>query len=247
MNWNSTIGLISTLALFLPVFVILAFKLIRYKNFLPLFIYCLLAFSYNLMTENFVSAPKNFIKTFSVIVNLFDVPLMLLFLMMFTTVSKQIKRIKILVGIFICFELIVVAIKGISVSTVTIVMGPGLAIVFGYALYFFVQTVKKSFMHNKAISKAVMASSICFAYGCFIIIYIMHYVLALPDVPNIFLIYFMVTIIYCSLLTAGLIMESKRVRKLEELLVTRKELQAFFADEKKPAVPNETTGQLKFN
>ena len=247
MNWNSIIGIISTLALFAPVFVILAFKHIRYKSYIALFVYCFLAFSYNLMTEDLIVLPKSVVRNISIIVNLLDVPLMFLFIMMFSTTATQTKRMKALLLVFICFEIVVVALKGLSIPTVTIVMGPGLALVFGYSLYFFVQTVKKSFIHTKSISKAIIASSVCFAYGCFILIYIMHYVLAIQDVPNIFLIYFMVTIIYCSILTVGLVMESKRLRKLEELRVTRKELQTFFADEKKPVVSKETPGQLKFN
>lgn len=247
MNLNSTLGIISTIALFAPVFVILAFSLIRYKNYIALFVYCLLAFTYNLMTEDLIVLSKGFIKNFSIVVNLLDVPIMLFFIMMFSTKAVQIKKMRIFLAAFICFEILVVAIKGISIPAVTIVMGPGLALIFGYSLYFFVQTVKKSFIHPKTISKAVMASAICFAYGCFIFIYLMHYVFAVEDVPNIFLIYFMVTIIYSSLLTVGLVMESKRLRKLEELLITRKELQSFFADEKKTVVSKETTGQLKFN
>ncbi len=247
MNLNSTLGILSTLALFTPVFVILAFRLIRYKYYMALFAYCLLAFTYNLMTEDMIVLSKGFIKNFSIIVNLLDVPLMLLFIMLFSVKVVQTKKMKIFLVAFICFEIIVVAIKGISIPAVTIIMGPGLALVFGYSLYFFVQTVKKSFIHTKSISKAFMASSICFAYGCFIFIYLMHYVFAVEDVSNIFVIYFIITIIYGSLLTVGLVIESKRMRKLEELIITRKELQSFFADEKKPAVPKETTGQLKFN
>jgi hypothetical protein len=42
-------------------------------------------------------------------------------------------------------------------------------------------------------------------------------------------------------------MESKRKRKLEELVQTRKELMRFFSDEKKPAAPKGITGQWKLN
>jgi hypothetical protein len=247
MNWNSTLGIISTLALFAPVFVILAFKLIRFKSFIALFVYCLLAFSYNLMTEGLIVLPKPVVRNFSIIVNMLDVPLMLLFIMMFSTSVAMLKRMKLLLLIIICFEIVVVAIKGISIPTITIIMGPGLALVFGYSLYFFVQTVKKSFIHSKSVSKAIMASSICFAYGCFIFIYLMHYVFAVEDVPNIFLIYFIVTIIYSSLLTAVLVIEIKRLIKLEELRIKRKELQSFFADEKKTGESKGTPGQLNFN
>jgi hypothetical protein len=75
----------------------------------------------------------------------------------------------------------------------------------------------------------------------------MHYVLELQDVPNLFLIYYFITIIYCGLLAVGLYMESKRKRKLEELVQTRKELMRFFSDEKKPAAPKGITGQWKLN
>lgn len=247
MNWNSTVGFLSTLALFSPVIIILAFKLFRYKTYMALLVYCLLAFSYNLMTEGLIVLPKNFIRSFSIIVNLLDIPLIFLFIMLFSTSKTQTNRMKMLLLIFICFEIVVVSVKGLVIPTVTIVMGPGLALIFGYSLYFFVQTIKKSFLHVKVVGKAFMASAICFAYGCFIFIYLMHYVYALEDVPNIFLIYFIVTIIYCSLLSVGLVIESKRMRKLEELRVTRKELLAFFSDEKKPVVSKETPGQLNFN
>jgi hypothetical protein len=42
-------------------------------------------------------------------------------------------------------------------------------------------------------------------------------------------------------------MEGKRKSKLYELLITRKELMSFFADEKKSAAPKGATGQWKLN
>ena len=245
MNWHAAIGLLSTLALFAPVLIILIFRLFPYKNYQALFFYCLLAFLYNLMTENMVTVSRNFERNYGIINNLLDVPLMLLFLMAFSTSVAQTKRMKIYLAVFISYEIVVFFLKGMSVKTITIVMGPGLILIFGLAIYFFVARVKQSFIHPKAVGKAVIASAVCFAYGCFGIIYIMHYVLALQDVPNIFLIYYVVTIIYCTLLSIGLIIESKRKRKLEELLITRKELLRFFSDEKKPAIQQEITGQLK--
>jgi hypothetical protein len=243
-------GILSTLALFSPVFVMLAFRFIRYRYYLVLFIYCLSAFAYNLLTQDYITVPRNIERTFGIINNLMDVPLMLTFLMLFSTSARQIKRMKLLLGIFIGYELVVIAFLGLSIKTVTIVMGPGLLLVFGHALYFFMETVKRSFIHDKAISKAMMATAIGFAYGCFLFLYLMHYVFALPGVPEIFILYFMVTIIYCSLLTMGLVRERKRIQKLEELRITRKELVRFFEDEKKQlktVIRKDSTGQWKIN
>ena len=249
MNWQAAIGILSTVALFTPVFIIVAMRLIRYKQYLPLFIYCLLAFGFNLMTEHLVSVPKTVERYYGIINNLTDMPLILSFLAFQIASSVQVKRIKILMVAFIVFEIVLILMFGITVKTITLTMGPGLLIVFGYALYYFVYTVKRSFTHNKFISKAIIASALTFAYGCFIILYLMHYVFSLPAIiiPNLFLIYYFITIIYCGTLSVGLYLESKRKRKLEELLITRKELMRFFSDDKKPAGPNRLAGQWKLN
>lgn len=247
MNWHDAIGILSTLALFAPVFVIVATKLIRYKQYFTLFIYCVLAFGFNLMTEHLINVPKSIERFYGITNNLTDMPLMLGFLLFQIPSSVQRKRVKILLGVFIGFEIILIAIYGVTVKTITLTMAPGLVIVFGYSLYYFVYTVKRSFIHNKFIGKAIVASALTFAYGCFIIIYLMHYVLKLQDVSSLFLIYYFITIIYCIILSVGLFIESKRKRKLYELLITRKELMSFFSSEKKPATPKGATGQWKLN
>ena len=247
MNWHNAIGILSTLALFVPVFVIVAFKLIRYKQFIPLFIYCLLAFVYNLMTEKLIIVPKNIERTHGIINNYLDMPLMFSFLMFQINSSLQVKRMKILLAAYILFEIVILFLYGLTYTAITIVMAPGIIIVFGYALYFFVYAIKRSFFHQKYVGKAMIASSLCFAYGCFISIYLMHYIFEIQDIPNLFLIYYIVTIIYCSLLSIGLLMESRRKKKVEELLVTRRELMRFFADEKKSAASKKAAGQWKFN
>ena len=247
MNWQDAIGILSTLALFTPVFVIVVTKLIRYKQYLPLFIYCLLAFGFNLMTEHLVNVPKNVERFYGITNNITDMPLMLGFLLFQIPTSVQKKRMKILLCVFIVFEIVLIIMYGITVKAITVTMGPGLVIVFGYSLYYFVYTVKRSFIHNKFVGKAIVASALTFAYGCFIIIYLMHYIFNLQDLSSLFLIYYFITIIYCIILSVGLYIESKRKRKLYELVITRKELMRFFADEKKPATPKGATGQWKLN
>src|SRR5215510_2334008 len=192
MNWNSAIGILSTVALFAPVFIIAVTGLIRYKQYLPIFIYCLLAFGFNLMTEHLVNVPKTIERYYGIINNLTDMPLMLSFLIFLIPSSVVVKRMKILLAAFMIFEIILIALYGITVKTITLTMGPGLLIVFGFALYYFVYTVKRSFFHNKFINKAIVASALAFAYGCFFIIYLLHYVIKLNDIPNLFLIYYFI-------------------------------------------------------
>ena len=247
MTWHSAIGILSTIALFAPALIIVVTKLIRYKQYFPLFIYCLLAFGFNLMTEQVINVPKTIERHYGIINNLLDMPLILSFLIFQIASSLHIKMIKILLAAFILFEFVMILLFGITIKTITLTMGPGLVLVFGYSLYYFVYTVKRSFVHNKFIGKAIIASSLTFAYGCFIIIYLMHYVFPLDDLDNLFLMYYFITIIYCSILSVGLYVESKRKKKLYELLITRRELKKFFSDEKKPATPDRVTGQWKLN
>jgi hypothetical protein len=237
MNWHAAIGIISTLALCVPVVLIIAFKLYRYNNYLALLLYCLLAFIYNLMTEDLMKVPRPFERGWGIVNNLLDAPLMLLFLMPFSKSQAQLNRLKIYFGLFLCFEIVVLSMYGLTVKTITLVMGPGLAMTFIIAFVLFINKTKQSLIHPKAIGKAFIAAALTFAYGCFVLIYLMHYVFAIDDIPNIFLIYYLVTIIYCSLLAIGLIYEKKRIRKMEELLITRKELIRFFSDETTKPLP----------
>ena len=138
MNWHSAIGILSTVALFAPVFVILATRLIRYKQYLPLFIYCLLAFGFNLMTERLVGVPKQIERYYGVVNNLTDMPLILSFLAFHIASSIQVKRLKILLAAFIVFEVVLIMLHGLTIKTITLTMGPGLLLVFGYSLYYFV-------------------------------------------------------------------------------------------------------------
>lgn len=200
-----------------------------------------------MMTEKYLVVPKDFQRTFGIITNLLDAPLMLSFLMNFANSKKQRKMMLIILGIFVCFEAVVVSFKGVTIPATIIIMGPGICLIFGWALYFFVQNIKRSFLHVKAVGKALMSTAVCFAYGCFTFLYIMYYLLKLPDTPYIFLVYFTITIIYSTLLAIGLIKESKRKRKLEELLETRRELIRFFADAKKPATTKDVPRLWKLN
>src|SRR6188474_473424 len=198
MNWHDAIGILSTIALFAPVCVIIVTRLIRYKQYLPLFIWCALAFGFSLMTEHLVNVPKPIERYYGIINNLTDMPLILSFLAFQIASSAQVKRMMIILAVFIVFEIVLIVMFGITVKTITWTMGPGLLIVFAYSLYQFAYTVKRSFTHNKFISKAIIASALTFAYGCFIIIYLMHYVFPLTEeIPNLFLIYYFITIIYC--------------------------------------------------
>ncbi len=230
MSWSSTLGLISSVALFLPVLFILLFKLGGYKTFPALMIYYLIVFSYNIIQQRYISTEKDIIYYWGIGNNLLDAPLMLSFLTYFCSSVVLRKRMQLIIFSFIVFESIVLLWKGLNVNAVTIIIGPGLVLVMGFCLYFFVRQSKLTMMNGKGMGKAIISASLLFAYGCYALIYVIYYVFRSQYVEHTFLIYFLVTTFSSLLLCAGIIVERKRIYRLHEALTARKELAAIYKD-----------------
>lgn len=249
MTWNSVMGAVSSLALFLPIFFILVAKLGAYRSFPALIIYYFSALVYNLLTEDYIHATADQTRYWGLGNNLLDIPLMLFFLTYFSTTKTFAKKMKAVILAFIVFELTVVTFVGFTVQAITIILGPGVVVVLGFCLYFFIRQAKMAIIHRKATGKALMVSAVLFAYGCFAFLYIVYYILKahLDEAGKVkpqyqadtFLIYFLATTISCLLMSVGILIERKRVQKLNELKITRKELSSIYS-EAKTAAPYRT-------
>lgn len=238
MTWNSIMGFISSIALFLPILFILTLRLGKYKSFPALLFYYILIFAYNLFSEGYVTAPKEITDNWNIVNNLLDGPLMLFFLTYFSTSALFTKRMMIAMGALTALELIAVIAVGFNADAIAIFLGPCLLTVFGVSLHFFIKQTKVAIIHHKALGKAIMAAALLFAYGCYTIIYVMYYVLKTPNVADTFLVYFLVATFSSLMMAAGIVIERRRIVKLNELKVTRKELSDIYKDEK-------TTGPLR--
>ena len=249
MTWNSVMAIISSLALFLPVFFILVLRLGAYRSFPAMLVYYISALIYNCLTEGYIQAGPEVIRYWGLTNNLMDIPLILYFLTYFSTSRVFTQRMKIIIAAFIVFELVVISISGFNVDAITIILGPGLAIVFCFGLFFFIRQAKMAVIHRKATGKALIVSAVLFAYGCFSFIYLMYYVFKAhidefgrvkPQYrADTFLVYFIVTTLSSLLMCAGIIIERKRIQKLNELKITRKELSSIYR-ETKTAAPYRT-------
>jgi hypothetical protein len=232
-------GFVSTLALFLPILLILVLKLGSYRSFPVLLIYFTLVFINNLMNEHYIQPNADVIYFWGVIVNLLDAPLMLLFLSYFSTSAAFSRRLLMLLLSFLTFELTVVLLVGFNVRALTIVLGPGIFIVFALCMYIFIRHAKIVITNHKALGKILIASSFIFAYGCYGILYVLFYIIKTPLIADTFLLYFIVLTFSSIILCTGLVFERKRIIKLLELKKARKELHAIYKDTK-PATPFRT-------
>jgi len=230
MTWNTVMGFISSTALFLPIIFILAFRLGAYKTFPALLVYYTIFFIYNLLTEGYLNASAEAINYWNIVKNLLDGPLMLTFLAYFSTSSLFTKKLRTGLGLMILFEVTVLFIEGLTTKALTITLGPVLLSIVFLAAWLFIRQTKISITHGKASGKATIAASVLFAYGCFTIIYLMYYVFKTPYVADTFLVYFLVTTFSSLVMCAGIIVERKRIQKLAELKITRKELSDIYKD-----------------
>lgn len=241
MNWNHMMGYLSTLALFIPVALTITFRLYKCRSLLALMIYYLLAFAYNLLSEHIIILPDNMVANFGLVNNLLDAPLTLSYLLYFARSKSMKKGIFYFLSVMIVFEIVVVALFGLSFKAITIIMGPGIAGILFFSLRFFVQQIKTAVQNSKAIGKALMISSTLFSYGCFSMLYLLYYVFETPYVEDSFLVYFFVATFASMILSIGLTVERKRFQKLKELLVTRKELRMLYSNNN-PAPSNKKAG-----
>jgi hypothetical protein len=229
MTTLTLMGIISTIALFLPISLILLLKLFRQRSFLMLAFYYLLPGVYNLAQEKFIPFPKTTLKYFGIANNLLDAPLMLTFLCLFSYSALMTKRISILIYAFVAYEAIIVAAAGFNTNAITYILGPGILLILALSFILFRRHVKLIITQQKGPGKALMTSSVLLSYTIFGLIYLFYFVLKVPGISNdVFLMYYIVSLLSALLMAAGIWIENKRFQKLNELKYTRKELAAIY-------------------
>jgi hypothetical protein len=228
MNWNSIAGIASTTALFIPVAIILILKLYKNISLVTLLFYNLFSAVYNLMTQGFIPVPDSVATVTGTINNFLDAPMMLVVLCFFCNEKWMQKTIYWSILLFFIYECFIITYFRFRFESSTYLLGPDILIIVLYSTYLFFHYGKRSVIHGKGIGMTIMLVGITFSYGCFAIIYILHYIVQTPAVNDVFLIYYIVTIISALLIGVGLLWIYKRNKEIAEVQMTRKELAWFF-------------------
>ena len=228
MNVNTILGIISAIAFFLPVLIILSSRLLINISLLALVIYFLMVMTYNLMVVNVIVVSKEVQRHFGVINNYLDVPLMLTAMLMFC--SEKWKQRVIITSIlcFAAYEIIILFQFKLHQNSSIYIMGPGIIMLLVYSLYLFVINIKNTIVQGKGVGKTLMITSILFAYGCYFLVYLFAYVQKTSNRADVYIIYYLTSIIFSVLMSAGLIWVKRRLREIKEVQTTRKELNIFF-------------------
>lgn len=248
MTIFSVVGLISTIALFLPIILLIVLRLSLYRSFPALLLYYLLVFLFNIFKLGYIKIDATIVSYHGTLSNLLDAPLILLFLTYFSKTASFRKKLLTIIGAFIVFEIIMLFIYGFNTRATTVILAPDLIIVLTLSSIFFIHQVKIAVVHHKAIGKAIMISSILFSYAGYSFIYIVYYLIETPYTNDVHLIFFLINIIACITMSVGIFVEQKRVKQLAELQTARKELKEIYGEEEpKMATPPIEAAIFKFD
>ena len=228
MNWNIIAGTASTIALFVPVLLIVFLRLFKKGSLLLLCVYYCSTGIYNLMSLGMLQVDPSVKRVFGSLNNYLDAPIMFMVLLFFCIEKWQTRVLYGTIAAFVIFEIIVFQYSGFSSLSSTYILGPNVLFVLTYSIYFFLHYGKITIVHGKGVGKTFMLVSILFSYGCFAVIYYLYYIQHHPKVEDIFLIYYIVTFISAFLMSVGLVWVHRRSKKIEEIQLTRKELTLFF-------------------
>ena len=227
MSINTILGIASAIAFLLPPMIILYSRLIN-VSLLAIIVYFLLLAIYNLMGENLIAVSSEVKKITGVVCNYLDVPLMLISMLLFCTEKWKQNLVTAVLVLFLAYEIIIFIKYKLEAVTSVYIMGPGIILILLFSLYFFITHIKNTIVQGKGIGKTFMTASVLFAYGCYFLVYIFAYIIKTPERADVFTIYYLASIIFSLLMSAGLIWIKRRVKEIEEVQTTRRELTMFF-------------------
>jgi len=238
MTLFNLMGFFSTVALAIPIIVLLTTKLTWYRSFPALFFYYLFVLIYNLVLLGYIKIDGNFKYYCGVFNNLMDTPLILSFILYFSKTKGFRQKLLIAILSFIVFEIIIVAIFGYNVKATTIILAPGLIMTLAISLLCFLHQVKIAVEYHKAFGKAVMAASLLFAYVGYGFVYAVFYLIKPVYKDDAHLVFFLITIFSSVAMSAGIYLERKRVQQLLELQTTREELKEIYGEKETKKMAN---------
>jgi hypothetical protein len=240
MSVYSIMGAAASICLLLPVFSVIFLRLTSHRSFPILIGYYLMTFICNILSLGYIKMNPAVLDTVVYINNLLDTPVILYFLTYFNPLKEFRKKTMWIILGFVVYEIIILLWNGPNTTSLTVIQGPGIALVICYCVQLFSHQVQLAITNHKASGKAFMISSLLFSYGTFMIIFLMSNIFQiqidesgkprLDYVQDLFLIFYIATIISCVTMTWGLYIESKRIQKLAELKIARKELSEIYSE-----------------
>lgn len=228
MNWNAILGVVCVVSFTMPIVVVLYNRYYTHRSLIALLCYYILVFADNLFNENFVPGNPTICWTLSLIDNYAYPPLMLTALLFFCPSRKKQNKIRLLTLLFVIYEAVIIGVFGFTFNSVVFIAGAGVMIVLIYSFYLFVRQVKFSIFHRKNHGRVLMLAAIVFDCSCYSLIYFFNYIQKTPYQNDVFKLYYISSIVSSILMATGLQLMNKRMKELQAIRITRKELAMIF-------------------
>jgi hypothetical protein len=224
---NVLFGASSVACFGLPIFVILSYRLYRHASLIALMVYYTFAILHCLGSNSMPPSP-DFSNTWEVLYNYIETPLMLLSLLFFCPASQRQQKIQLMIRLFVAYEVVIAFWFGFTPLASLYIMAPGLLVIVLYAQFLFLRQLRFTLLHGKNRGRVLMLGSIVFSYSCYLFMFYAYFFQEKKDISAIYSVHFFSSTIAAVLMSAGLYMMRHRIKELQELKVTRKELQMVF-------------------
>jgi hypothetical protein len=229
MNWNALLGVVCVATYSLPIVIIIYNRYYTHRSLTALLIYYILVFTDNLVSENYIPSTSAVSRVISLIDNYTYVPLMLTALLFFCASRQKQKKLRLLTLIFLVYEVAIISVFGFSFNSIVYISGAGVLTLLIYSFYLFVRQVKFTIFHGKNQGRLLMLAAIVFDCSCYSLIYFFNYIEKTPYQNDVFKLYYISSIISSLLMATGLQLMHKRMKELQALKITRKELAMVFS------------------
>jgi len=228
MNWDAILGVACVIALTAPIVVIFYNRYYTHRSLAALLAYYILMLIDNLFCEYIIPSTSTLSRVINYIDNYTNIPLLLTALVFFCPSKQRQGKIRLLTLLFIAYEIVIVTVYGFTIKSITYIMGPGVCVVLIYSFYLFVRQVKFSIFHGKNHGRVLMLVSIVFDFSCYALIYFFQYIQKTPYQNDVFRLYYISSIVSSVLMGIGLHMMRTRMKELQSLKTTRRELALIF-------------------
>ncbi len=232
MNGLYILKIVSVIALFIPVLLIFIFGLYRNKNFLALAGWFFLSGISNFLQLGIIPVSENIANIISIINNIFDGPLMLLFLLFFIINPFWKKTVLYVAAGFFVFEIILCVALGFSVTAIKIILAIDTFLVLGFVVPLFSKQVQRIISGaEKNMGPVFILASIIVSYAFFTLIYIFYYILNdTKYLEDTHILYSVVSIAISIMISVGLYFVRKLVADQIEERKSQKELASLYGD-----------------
>ena len=183
---------------------------------------------YNMMYLKMIPVSSAVRLNIALLDNYLDIPFLMIALLFFCPNKQNQKKVYLLTLLFIGYELVITFLFGFSPKSVVYILGPGIALIWFYSLFLFTRQIKFTISRGKNTGRTLMLASILFAYSCYGLVYYFFYVQKTKFLEDTYLIYFISSTVSNTLMGIGLALAKRRLKKLNDLKVTRRELHLFF-------------------